>query len=90
MVLQSKIMSNEEEIDSEKLTTEIESPDLEKVPEESTLVEEKSDAAADVISGEGQIGEKDIVNMESSVETVSVPEEVCFLHSITPINILAF
>jgi hypothetical protein len=108
LVLQAKIMSNEDEVDSEKLATEIESPDLEKLTEESALVEDKSDTATTVISGVGEIEETDIANMESSVETASVTEEkipqgletyeepsdkhivgeVCFLSSITPINIL--
>lgn len=81
VVVQSKNMSNEEEIDSEKLKTEIESPDLEKATEESALVEEKSDDVANLVPVEGQIEEieignkKSIVAPESIIESVTGPEE---------------
>lgn len=81
MAVQSKIVSNDEEVDSEKLGTEIESTELEKATEESTSVEEKSDAGADLVPSEGQIEEIEFANKESSVapqstvELVTVPEE---------------
>lgn len=53
----------------------------EKEIQESTSVEEKSDAAATSVSGEGQVEEIEIANNESGVlaqsttESVIVPEE---------------
>lgn len=69
------------EVDPQKFGTETESPELEKATEESASVEEKSDATAIIVPGEGQIEEIEITNKESSgvpqstTESVMVSEE---------------
>lgn len=76
---ESKTVLTEKEVNPQIFETQTESPEQEKATEESASVDEKSDATATLVPGEGQIEETEITNKESdkpqsTTESVTVAE----------------
>lgn len=68
--------AEEKEVDPQNFETQTESPEQEKVTEESASVEEKSDATAILVPSEGHIEEKENAINESNVVPQSTTESV--------------